>query len=364
MIEKVGTRGYRKGNTKIKEFIDSDPSISIHLLLEDLDLNVSKIRRIVKQDGKSTVMSEWLEGKDFQQLHAESIVTVEDYEKLGIFFAKLNEVKNKEGLHVSSRDLFFKNFMKKTDGSVTLCDYAKLYWTDFPEEDIVRWFINNYFLDKKYKNAFVNAYLKERNINIDYLIQKELQYNWDGYQDLYCNGKLIMQGPRSNNRLKFLPDDFTGLKVLDLGCSGGMLAREAKRRGAFMVKAIDKRTREPSHMLIDLASVISYAEGLEIYFLCRDIEDGACIIEDTFDIIFFCAILGHLKTNGLEYLKMLRSKCATLYFETNLGGKEPPHRKLLEDAGFINIECLGESGDPDRDPCNTYTMFRCKGDLK
>lgn len=364
MIEKVGTRAFKDGNIKIKEFIDIDPSVQIHSLLYNMGLDVSKIFSATSNDGILTVKSEWLEGKDFQQLHAEDIATTEDYEKLGVFLAKLNEIKNGEGLRVSSRDLFFKNFMKTSAGIVTLCDYAKLYWTDFPEEDIVRWFINNYFLDKKYKDSFVNAYLKERNITLDYIIQKELDNNWDGYQDLYCNGKLLQSGPRSNNRLKFLPQDFTGLKVLDLGCSCGMLAREAKRRGASLVKAIDKRAREPTHRLIDLASVVSFAEGLDIYFVWQDIEDDACIKEDTFDIIFFCAVLGHLKTNGLEYLKMLRTKCSTLYFETNLGGKEPPHRKLLEDAGFTDIECLGESGDPDRDPCNTYTMFRCKGDLK
>jgi 2-polyprenyl-3-methyl-5-hydroxy-6-metoxy-1,4-benzoquinol methylase len=364
MIEHVGTRAFKEGGTKIKEFIDTDPSVSIRLLLEGLNFNISKIKRIIEKKGMLTVYSEWLEGKDFQQIHRESSVSVEDYMNLGIFFAKLNEVRNKEGLRISSRDLFFKNFMKKTDGSVTLCDYANLYWTDFPEEDIVRWFINNYFLDKKYKDAFVKAYLKERNIDLEYIINKELQYNWDNYQDLYCNGKLLRSGPRSNKRLQFLPNDFTGLKVLDLGCSCGMFAREAKRRGADIVKAIDKCSKDPSHRLIDLSSVIAYSEGLDIYFLCCDIEDGLCLREDNYDIIFFCAILGHLKTDRLEYLKMLRKKCSTLYFETNLGGKELPHRKLLQETGFTDIECLGESGDPGRDPCNTYTMFKCKGDLR
>ena len=364
MLEKVGTRAFRDGDTKIKEFSTLDTTQEIRQILFDKGLPIPKIKNIIRINNIFTVYSEWINGKDFMQLFSEGIISTDDYYKFGVFMGKMNNIKNEKGESASSRDLFVKNIIRTDDNKVMLCDYAKLYWTDFPEEDIVRWIINNYFLERKYKEAFMEAYLKERNVTIDYLIQKELDVNWDNYQDLYCNGKLLRNGPRSNNRLKFLPADMTGFKVLDLGCSCAMLAREAKRRGAYIVKAIDKQAKEPSHRLVDLGAIVAYAEGLDIYFLCQDIEDNKCIEEDVFDVVFCCAILGHLKGNGLEYLKMLRTKCSILYFETNLGGKEPPHRKLLEDAGFNDIQCLGESGDPERDPKNTYTMFKCKGDLQ
>ena len=89
------------------------------------------------------------------------------------------------------------------------------------------------------------------------------------------------------------------------------------------------------------------------------------IKDNSFDVIFFCAVYGHIgvEKERFAYLQMLRTKCKIMYFESNLGGKEEPHRKLLEKAGFKYIECLGESGDPNRNENSHYTMFKCKGDL-
>ncbi len=367
MIERMGTRVFKESKIKIKEFSILDDTISIHQLLLDSGLDIPKIISLKKKGDSIVKESEWIDGHDFFFLQDNRKITHLDYFCLGEFMAKMHNIKNEKGLSVANRDLTPRNILRTINGRVMLCDYAKLYLTDFPEEEVIRWILLNYNLGREFKEAFISGYSTQRSFNLMNLIKKEIWYNYDNYQDLYCNGELLMQGPRSNKRLKFLPEDMTGLKVLDLGCSCGMLAQESKRRGAEFVKAIDNRTREIGHRLIDLAGLIAFVEGLDIYFLCNDIENPGIIKgikEDIYDIIFFCAMLGHLKTDGLTYLKMLRERCATLYFETNLGGKEAPHRKLLEDAGFKEIECLGESGDPDRDPCNTYTMFKCKGDLK
>lgn len=386
MIEKFGFRSYKDGNKKIKEFLNEDYTPPIRQFLQD-KLDIPKILNIIEKTKSFIVESEWIEGKDFFQIdrefqnrllefmkqnssleekelfiEKEEMAISENYFKWGVFMAKMHNVKNDKGLSVASRDLQMGNVIKADDGRVMLCDYTKLYYTDFPEEEIIRWILIPYPFNKKYKDSFMNGYLAQRNITLDDMIQKTIHINWDNYHDLYCNGKLLRRGPRSNKRLEFLPKDFTGLKVLDLGCSCGMLAREAKRRGAKDVTAIEKQ-HHLAHRLIDLVAVISYAEGLSIRCLHNDIEDGMCLRENTFDIIFFCAVLGHLKGDRFEYLKMLRHKCKILYFETNLGGKELPHRDLLEKAGYKEIECLGESGDPDRESNSHYTMFKCKGDL-
>jgi len=88
--------------------------------------------------------------------------------------------------------------------------------------------VSPYDFKREHKDSFMKGYLTQRGITLDDVIQKFLNANWDNYQDLYCNGVLLRRGPRSNKRLKFLPKDMTGLKVVDIGCSCGMLAREAK----------------------------------------------------------------------------------------------------------------------------------------
>jgi len=386
-MEHYGFKAYRDGNKKIKELLINDYTISIRQFLQDQGLEIPKILNIITGPEIITIESEWVEGKDFLHIQQdflnkkveleiqnksakeiadfilqEEAAIANDFYKWGIYMAKMHNIRNAKGLSIASHDLQYGNVIKADNGRVMLCDFSKLYYTDFPEEEIVRYILLPYKMNKKYKDAFMQGYLNERGITLEYIIQREIDFNWDSYQDIYCKGKLIRKGPRSNKRLQFFPEDFTGLIVADLGCSCGMLAREAARRGAKYVLAIEKQNHN-THRLIDLVAALAYAEGSDIHCLPNDIEDGICLKNNTFDIIFFCAVLGHLKGDRFEYLKMLRTKCKILYFETNLGGKEGPHRELLEKAGFSQIECLGESGDPERETNSHYLMFKCKGDL-
>ena len=384
MIEKYGFLAYKDGNKKTKEFGKGNSTIPIREFLQEKGFEMPKILNLIEKDNKIIVESEWIEGRTFLQIERdiwngmldlkkqgkptkefiekENLDVLEDYYKWGVCMAKMHNIKNDKGLSVASRDLQPGNVIRTDDGRVMLCDYAKLYYTDFPEEEIIRWILIPYPNRKNHKDAFMRGYLPERKMSLESMVEKTIHVNWDSYQSIYCNGKLLRRGPRTNNRIKFLPTDFTGLSVLDLGCSNGLLAREAKRRGAKHVVAIEKGKHD-FHRLIDTVAMLAYAEGLEIQCLHDDIENSLLVKNNTFDVIFFCAVLGHLKGNRFEYLSMLRTKCKVMYFETNLGGKELPHRNLLEKAGYKEIECLGESGDPDTEPNSTYTMFRCKGDL-
>ena len=115
--------------------------------------------------------------------------------------------------------------------------------------------------------------------------------------------------------------------------------------------------------LIDLPGYISYLEGYRIQYYPTDIEHERARIRmsDTkWDIIFFCAMVGHLKGDRVEYVKWLKSITKVMYFETNLGGNVDGIRPLFDKVEFSKIKCLGESGDPDRDPNNHYVLFRCE----
>jgi len=361
-MEKHGFLAYKEGNKKYKTLLSNNTTIPIRKFLQSQGFEMPQILAFVVKEKTITIESEWINGRDFFDLQKEKELTSEDFHKWGIFMAKMHDIKNDKGLSVASRDLQFGNVIRCDDGRVMLCDYAKLYYTDFPEEEIIRHILSTYVSKKGYKDSFMKGYLTQRGITLDKIIQKALHVNWDNYHDLYCNGVLLRKGPRSNKRLNFLPKDMEGLRVADLGCSCGMLARESKRRGAKYVLAIDKQ-HHSTHRLIDLVSLVAYAENLEIDCKAIDVADGSCIKNTVFDIIFFCAVMGHLNCDRFEYLKMLRTKCKIIFFETNLGGKEAPHRQLLEKAGFTDIKCLGESGDPDRESNSHYTMFKCKGDL-
>jgi len=351
--EKVGSIAYREGNYKYKNRNANPVSIELQRFLKNVGLHVPEVYKI---DENGEVESEWFEGTDFGNLWQQEKLTDEDWYKCGRFLAKMNNYG------ISSHDLFFKNLLKCDNGEVTLCDWNKLYKTTFPEEPIVIWFLNNYhpYFKSHVKEPFVQGYKTIRPLDMLFLIEKEIEVNCDNYQDVYFKGVLLRQGARSYNRLKFLPASMHGLKVLDLGCSLGMFALESKRRGAEFVRAIEQLDRGNERRLIDLPGLIAYAEDLDIQFICDDIEcSSVAIFEKPFDIIFFCAMLGHLKGDREAYVKKLKNNTKILYYETNLGGNEEQHYQLLTKIGFSKIERLGESGDPDRDPKNLYKMFRC-----
>jgi len=62
---------------------------------------------------------------------------------------------------------------------------------------------------------------------------------------------------------------------------------------------------------------VSYAEGLHIDFKAEDASKSLSIKDNSFDVIFFCAVSGHIgvENERFAYLQMLRTKCKIMYFE-------------------------------------------------
>lgn len=344
----------RENNVKVKKFSKDDPAVVCHHKLLENGLPVAEIIEEIEEGSFIIKKSVWVEGNTFAEIKPTAI----DWEQFGIFFADMNN------LGITAHDLVYRNILRRSDGRIIVCDLAKLYFSaDFPEEPIVKYLLNSIYLLEEHKQAFLRGYSTRRPISKESLLEKECQFNYDGYQDLYYNGELIRKGIRSNKRLSMVKDDFKDKNVLDLGCSMGMFCREAKRKGAFKVLGTDNVVRGKIRHLIDLPAYISYLEGLAIQYQCADIEHINLknrVMDTKWDIIFFCAMLGHLKGDREAYVKWLKSITKVIYFESNLGGTEEKMMAFIDRIGFSKIECLGESGDPDRYPDNHYIMWRCE----
>lgn len=138
--------------------------------------------------------------------------------------------------------------------------------------------------------------------------------NYSGYQQHYEKGKYIGTG-RGTSRFRLIRwYAIKGASVLDLGCSNGMLAIESKRQGASRVVGVDEGS------WIRTLRQDMKEENLDVDFWEMDIESPEfkrfC---PKFDVIFYCALLGHLK-DPIGMLHWIDEHCnKLLYFESNLG---------------------------------------------
>jgi len=86
-----------------------------------------------------------------------------------------------------------------------------------------------------------------------------------------------------------LPDDLSGMTVLDIGCNAGFYSLEVKRRGAARVVGIDSDRR-----YLDQARLAADVEGQEIELRQMSVYDVAALGE-RFDLVLFMGVLYHLR---------------------------------------------------------------------
>src|SRR5690348_2510957 len=86
-----------------------------------------------------------------------------------------------------------------------------------------------------------------------------------------------------------IPDDLTGLSVLDIGCNGGFYSIEMKRRGAARVLGIDA-----DEDYLAQARFACEATGQDIEFRRLSVYDVGTVGE-TFDLVIFMGVLYHLR---------------------------------------------------------------------
>ncbi|NGX49319.1 MAG: tRNA (mo5U34)-methyltransferase [Candidatus Anoxychlamydiales bacterium] len=137
---------------------------------------------------------------------------------------------------------------------------------------------------------------------------------FSSYQDIFIEGKPLRGSGRSAKRMGLIDwkKDFLGRSVLDIGCNNGMLAIKAKLSGATRVVGLDidpciSRAREFADEL-----------NLDVEFWQLDCESKEFRqFTQSFDIIFFCAMLSHMR-DGPNMLQWIDAHCKKiLYFESN-----------------------------------------------
>src|SRR5882672_12116643 len=121
-----------------------------------------------------------------------------------------------------------------------------------------------------------------------------------------------------------LPEDMTGMRVLDIGCAEGFFSFEAERRGAREVIGIDSFPDSVRRFNIVKAARQSNATAflMNVY----DLEPRRL---GTFDLVLFYGVFYHLK-HPQYALERIRSICTgTLLFQTH----------TFEDPAVAEIPC-------------------------
>ncbi|MGD1881183.1 MAG: bifunctional 2-polyprenyl-6-hydroxyphenol methylase/3-demethylubiquinol 3-O-methyltransferase UbiG [Paracoccaceae bacterium] len=94
------------------------------------------------------------------------------------------------------------------------------------------------------------------------------------------------------------PDAFSGLRILDIGCGGGLLAEPMARLGAVVVGA------DAAERNIPVAQVHAEQSGLKIYYRHTTAEDMAAAGEQ-FDAVLNMEVVEHV-ADPLSYLTACR----------------------------------------------------------
>jgi tRNA (mo5U34)-methyltransferase len=171
---------------------------------------------------------------------------------------------------------------------------------------------------------------------------------WFHTFSLDASGKLYTRGVARDHRYRIpaLPEDFTGLSVLDIGTFDGFYAFLAEARGAGRVVAVDnEQYREwiSSRWGVEL-------EGGEGFAAVRELLDSEVDyrrldafdldeLDETFDLILCFGIL-HRVENPLGLLKILRRRLADggqVLLETH-----GPADRALDSSASVQIPEPGE----------------------
>ena len=84
------------------------------------------------------------------------------------------------------------------------------------------------------------------------------------------------------------PEPFKGLRLLDIGCGGGLLSEPMTRLGATVV-GVDAAERN-----IPVAQLHAEQSGLEIDYRCTTAEDLAASDEPRFDVVLNMEVVEHV----------------------------------------------------------------------
>jgi tRNA (mo5U34)-methyltransferase len=137
-----------------------------------------------------------------------------------------------------------------------------------------------------------------------------------------------------------IPQDLSGLTVLDIGCNGGFYSLEMKKRGAHRVLAVDT-----DEGYLAQARFAAHVTGLEIEFQTLSVYDVGALSEK-FDIVLFLGVLYHLR-HPLLALDLIHEHVAKdlLVFQTMQRGSRAIE-EVAEDYSFWETAQFERPGFP------------------
>ena len=137
-----------------------------------------------------------------------------------------------------------------------------------------------------------------------------------------------------------LPEDMSGLSVLDIGCNGGFYSMEMKRRGASRVVGIDTDDR-----YLQQARFASEISNLDIEYARMTIWDIASL-QERFDLVIFMGVFYHLR-HPLLALDLIHAHvaCAMLLFQSMQRGSSNTEN-VASDYDFKEVAVFESSSFP------------------
>lgn len=114
----------------------------------------------------------------------------------------------------------------------------------------------------------------------------------------YIRGKIIEHFFKNDAEKQKSSQPFSGLKIIDIGCGGGLIAEPFARMGAD-VSGVDASQKN-----IEVAKIHAQKSGLNIYYRATSVEDLVAenSSENKFDVVFALEIVEHV-ADVAEFIK-------------------------------------------------------------
>lgn len=137
-----------------------------------------------------------------------------------------------------------------------------------------------------------------------------------------------------------IPNDLSGMTVLDVGCNGGFYSIEMKRRGARRVLGIDH-----DEQYLEQARYAAQVVGLDIAFERMSVYQVPRLRE-RFDLVLFMGVFYHLR-HPLLALDLLRQHATQdwFVFQSMLRGSQSIPR-VEQDYPFWEVALFDKPGFP------------------
>lgn len=116
---------------------------------------------------------------------------------------------------------------------------------------------------------------------------------------------------------KHIPQDLSGMSVLDLGCNSGYFSVKMKQRGASRVVSVDVRNRS-----IEQTQFLSKWHNVNLEIVKEDVHVYCLTNDEQFDFVIFFGLFYHLKYGTIVLDRLVEMTKKKMFFQTStLGSK-------------------------------------------